>query len=442
MATWSPYGRTEGLIAAKGNILVGDAAASWQVLAVGTDGTQLTADSTTATGFAWKVPGAFNNKLDATAAPTANDDAAGTSGTTGSNGTAVYSVGSFWIDTTNDEAYRLLDSTATAAVWINTTLSSTELPVTGAANGATLNGTNIELDINGLTALGAAPAAGDFIPIYDTSGTANGKVLVSNLLLGYLQNVVEDTTPQLGANLDANAFNIAFDDATGILDSNSNEQLIFQEIASAVNHVEITNAVTGNRPQISAAGDDANVDLGLAAKGTGSVVFASDVRANAVNIDLSAASGLEIPNSAAPTVDADGEIAIDNTVTDFAAGVVKYFSTAEMGVVAMPLAQFTTPGDGNVVTYNATTDSFELSAVNTAVQTKLTGVVTAAVTTINVAHGLGADPGVANCWLTATNGGGNSTKMWVSATDGTNVTVDVDIAPGADTATFNLLINI
>lgn len=78
-------------------------------------------------------------------------------------------------------------------------------------------------------------------------------------------------------------------------------------------------------------------------------------------LDAGGADSFELPNSAAPTVNADGEIAIDNSVTDFAAGVVKYFSTSEMGIVAMPVAQFGTPSNGAVPTYNATTDQFEMS---------------------------------------------------------------------------------
>lgn len=79
-------------------------------------------------------------------------------------------------------------------------------------------------------------------------------------------------------------------------------------------------------------------------------------------IDLGGKTSLEIPNSATPTVDADGEIAVDTTVADFSHGIVKYFSGEELGVVAMPIAQFTTPTNGRVVAYNATNDEFELVA--------------------------------------------------------------------------------
>ena len=80
-------------------------------------------------------------------------------------------------------------------------------------------------------------------------------------------------------------------------------------------------------------------------------------------LDAGGATSFELPNSAAPTVDANGEIAIDTTVADFAAGVIKYYATAEMGVVAMPVAQFGTPADGAVPAYNAATDQFELAAL-------------------------------------------------------------------------------
>ena len=84
-----------------------------------------------------------------------------------------------------------------------------------------------------------------------------------------LTDVVSDTSPQLGGNLDTNSFMIDFDDDHGIRDENGNEQLQFQTTASAVNHFDITNAATGNSPTISAVGGDTNIDLTLVPKGTG-----------------------------------------------------------------------------------------------------------------------------------------------------------------------------
>ena len=82
-------------------------------------------------------------------------------------------------------------------------------------------------------------------------------------------DVVDDTSPQLGGDLDTNSFNIAFDDAHGINDENGNEQIIFQTTSSAVNQFDITNAATGNAPSISATGGDTNIDLALIPKGSG-----------------------------------------------------------------------------------------------------------------------------------------------------------------------------
>ena len=82
-------------------------------------------------------------------------------------------------------------------------------------------------------------------------------------------DVVDDTSPQLGGDLDTNSFNIAFDDAHGINDENGNEQIIFQTTSSAVNQFDITNAATGNAPSLSATGGDSNIDVAIVPKGTG-----------------------------------------------------------------------------------------------------------------------------------------------------------------------------
>ena len=88
-------------------------------------------------------------------------------------------------------------------------------------------------------------------------------------------DIVSDTSPQLGGDLDTNSANIKIDDAHGILDDDGNEQIIFQKTASAVNQLDITNAATGNNPIISATGDDSNVGITLTPKGTGEIVIAA-----------------------------------------------------------------------------------------------------------------------------------------------------------------------
>jgi hypothetical protein len=120
---------------------------------------------------------------------------------------------------------------------------------------------------------------------YDTgTGTsatiANGKTVIAYAkandgtnpsidTISLASDVVDDTSPQLGGNLDTNSFMIDFDDAHGIRDENGAEQLIFETTGSAVNHIDITNAATGAGAQIGAVGDDSNLNLRLRPKGTG-----------------------------------------------------------------------------------------------------------------------------------------------------------------------------
>ncbi len=86
-------------------------------------------------------------------------------------------------------------------------------------------------------------------------------------------------------------------DGQDIVDSNDNELITFTETASAVNHVNITNAATLGNPQIAAAGDDANIELTLQGKGTGDVV----IGANDLQLDLDRKLHLRDPDGASTT---------------------------------------------------------------------------------------------------------------------------------------------
>jgi hypothetical protein len=85
--------------------------------------------------------------------------------------------------------------------------------------------------------------------------------------------VVDDTTPQLGGDLDANGNDILIDGGNFIGDESGNEQIKFATTASAVNEISVTNAATTNPPAISATGGDTNIDLNLTPKGIGRATF-------------------------------------------------------------------------------------------------------------------------------------------------------------------------
>jgi len=58
---------------------------------------------------------------------------------------------------------------------------------------------------------------------------------------------------------------------TGINDTNGNELFLFTATASAVNELSVTNGATGTGATLAASGGDTNINLRLAAKGTGQV---------------------------------------------------------------------------------------------------------------------------------------------------------------------------
>jgi len=118
----------------------------------------------------------------------------------------------------------------------------------------------------------------DVLIAVDTSSGGLKRITRSTLVAGIasgseISNVVEDTSPQLGGNLDTNSHNILIDDAHFIGDENGNEQIIFQTTSSAVNQFDVTNAATGNAPKLSATGGDTNIDLELESKGTGHITI-------------------------------------------------------------------------------------------------------------------------------------------------------------------------
>jgi hypothetical protein len=117
-----------------------------------------------------------------------------------------------------------------------------------------------------------AESAPDIIRPDDYDGSTNAVVWkLQKIATSGIASLLDDATPQLGGDLDANGFNIAFDTATGITDDSGNELLMFTKTATAVNYADIANAATAGAVSISAKGSDAAIDLDFIPKGAGNV---------------------------------------------------------------------------------------------------------------------------------------------------------------------------
>jgi hypothetical protein len=139
----------------------------------------------------------------------------------------------------------------------------------------------LELAANGSNYIGMkAPddISGNSIYVLPAAVGAMGQVLkidsiVSNVATlgwtassggGGLGSLQEDTSPDLGGNLGFNGFSI-------ITSNTTQEVLKFNGVGSGANEITVSNAATGNSPTLSATGDDTNIAITLAGKGTGAI---------------------------------------------------------------------------------------------------------------------------------------------------------------------------
>jgi hypothetical protein len=135
------------------------------------------------------------------------------------------------------------------------------------------------------------------------SATDKGKKMVysdgTNVVDTAFTEVSSDYSPQLSGILDTNGNDIIIDNGGAIEDDSNNEYVKFVKTATAVNEVSVTNAAASTGPEISATGDDTDIDLKLTPKGSGNLVF----------------DGIKFPN-------ADGTV--DQILTTNGSGVLSF----------------------------------------------------------------------------------------------------------------------
>lgn len=141
---------------------------------------------------------------------------------------------------------------------------------------------------------------------------ASGLISLTAEASGGISNVVDDTTPQLGGQLDVNG---------NAIGDGTRELITFTEDVSAVNHINIENNATGSAPIISAAGDDTNVGLTIDTKGTGTLALGS--ADSVLTLDGSAISGSAIKDEDNMASDSATHLATQQSIkayVDAAAG--------------------------------------------------------------------------------------------------------------------------
>ncbi|KKL91378.1 hypothetical protein LCGC14_1895300, partial [marine sediment metagenome] len=107
----------------------------------------------------------------------------------------------------------------------------------------------------------------------------------------YLQNVVEDTSPQLGGDLNVDIFAMTTSGEVVLSFASGGE--------TGVNNIEVVNGIASFGPIIRSVGADTNVDLNFTSKGTGvvnitgAVIVSSTVDGRDLSVDGSKLDGIE-----------------------------------------------------------------------------------------------------------------------------------------------------
>ena len=127
-----------------------------------------------------------------------------------------------------------------------------------------------------------------------------------------------------------------------LFDSADNELLAFTRVASAVNHITMTNAATGNSPRIDIEGGDTNVNLELSAKGTGGILLNSPEILKQETVSGNGALSVVLPYSEITKGTAGAYSLADGVV-----GQVKYISVSGAGTATITPANF---GAGTTLT--------------------------------------------------------------------------------------------
>ena len=296
--------------------------------------------------------------------------------------------------------------------------------------------------ITGQTAETSLDTSNDTILIHDASASALRKTTLASIssALGGITDVVADTSPQLGGNLDTNSHNILIDDAHFIADENGNEQIIFQTTASAVNQFDVTNAATGNAPELSATGGDTNISLKITPKGSGQVLLDGNVGVESGLIDLKNSGSrsqikfyCESGNAHAQTLQAapHSESASNTLTLPSTGGDVDLVSTASTATLTNKTLTSPKINEDVAVTATATEINLLDGVTSTTAELNILDGVTSTASELNLVDGSSAGT-IANskAVIYGSSGEVNATTLQIAGTSITSTASELNILDG------------
>jgi hypothetical protein len=136
---------------------------------------------------------------------------------------------------------------------------------------------------------------------------------------------------------------------TSINDVNGAELIKVTATATAVNQLLVANAATNGSPSIAADGDDANISLNLASKGTGGVTLNNKVVHREHFLTGNGAVDLTIPLTIFNSASALAITMADGTIT----GETKYFVNRGSGTATVTVTSLVGTGNPSTVAFAA-----------------------------------------------------------------------------------------
>jgi len=175
------------------------------------------------------------------------------------------------------------------------------------------------------------------------SGDTGTKIVYATADDGTNPNIVDATSAFITATSTSTLTNKTLTSpkiGTSILDTNGLQLALLTATSSAVNEITLANAASGSNPTLTASGDDSNIGISFATKGSG-VIKAEDSGGTVSAIKIAGTETIWIPSSAMYGSETNGADAqqVETTATrpdlkvlDFDAGTAEYAQFA----IAMP----------------------------------------------------------------------------------------------------------